>query len=119
MDYREDIKQCYSSIMEQESIVVNMHISRGFAIDIRPLVKTLDALKVMMVYVWEQHRYGTYKDFFHGKELETKYIDFIKSPHDLIISESKRYLHTFHVRTMFDDDLKLLEKMENLLDSLG
>ena len=119
MDYREDIKKCYSSIMEQEKGVVTMHVSLGFAVDIRPLTQTLDILKIMMVYAWEKYGYGTYKDYFHGKELETKYLSILKYPHDVIINDFRKYLKKFHVRTLFDDDLVSLEKMEEIINSLS
>ena len=118
MDYKEDIKKCYSSIMEQEQIAVNMHISMGFAMDISPITRTLDDLKVIMVYAWEKYGYGTYKDFFRGKDLETKYLGFIKYPHEVIINDFKKYLKLFRVRTIFDDDLESLEKMEEIITSL-
>lgn len=115
MDYKEDIQACYSSIMEQEKMVVNMQFSMGFSMDIRPLTQTLDILKIMMVYAWEKLGYGTYKDFFKGKELEAKYLSIIKYPHEVIIKDFIKYLGQFHVRTIFDDDVKTLEKMKEIL----
>ena len=72
MDYREDIKKCYDSIIEQEKTTVNMELSMGFSVNFRTIYQTLDLLKVMMVYAWGKYGYGNYKDFFKGKELETK-----------------------------------------------
>ena len=118
MDYREDIKRCYSSIMEQEKTTVNMELSMGFSMNFRTIYQTLDVLKVMMVYAWEKYGYGTYKDFFKGKELETKYLNIRQYPHDVIINDFKKYLRQFHVRTIFDDDVKTLEKMEEIINSL-
>lgn len=118
MDYREDIKKCYSSIMKQEKTTVNMEFSMGFSMNLRSIYQTLDALKVMMMYAWEKYGYGTYKDFFNGKELEMKYLNTRQYPHDVIVNDFKKYLKQFHVRTIFDDDLKSLEKMEEIINSL-
>lgn len=118
MDFKEDIKKCYSSIMEQEKAVVNMQFSMGFTVDIKPLTQTLDILKIMMVYAWEKYGYGSYKDFFHGKELETKYLSIIQYPDDVIVNDFKKYLKQSHVKTIFDDDLKSIERMENIVNSL-
>lgn len=119
MDYREDIKRCYSSIMEQEGTTVNIDFSMGFLMNLRTIYQTLDVLKMMMVYAWEKFGYGSYKDFFHGKELETKYLSIRQYSHDVIVNDFKKYLKQFHVRTMFDDDVKVLEKMEEIIYSLG
>lgn len=118
MDYSKDIEECYSSIMNQEDAVVNMQLSMGFAMDIRPLAQTLDNLKIMMVYAWERNGYGTYKDFFKGKELESKYLSFKEYPHEVIVRDFLKYLKLSHVRIMFDDDLKTLEKMKEILLAL-
>jgi len=118
MDYREDIKKCYSSIMEQEKTTVNMELSMGFPMNFRTIYQTLDMLKVMMVYAWEKYEYGTYKEFFKGKELETKYLSIRQYPHEVIVNDFKKYLRQFHVRTIFDDDIKALEKMEEIINSL-
>ena len=118
MDYREDIKRCYFSIMEQEKTTVNMELSMGFSINVRTIYQTLDVLKIMMVYAWEKYGYGTYKDFFKGKELETKYLSIRQHKHDVVINDFKNYLRQFHVRTIFDDDVKSLEKMEEIINSL-
>ena len=118
MDYRGDIKKCYSSIMEQEKLTANMELSMGFSVNLRTIYQTLDILKIIMVYAWEKHGYGSYKDFFQGKELETKYLSIIKYPHEAIVNDFKKYLKQSHVRTIFDDDLKSLEKMEEIINSL-
>ena len=118
MDYKEDIKKCYSSIMEQEKTAVNMELSMGFSINVRTIYQTLDVLKVMMAYAWEKHGYGTYKDFFKGKELETKYLSIRQHSHNVVVNDFKNYLKQFHVRTIFDDDVKSLEKMEEIIASL-
>lgn len=118
MDYKEDIKRCYSCIMEQEKTTVNMELSMGFSMNFRTIYQTLDVLKVMMVYAWEKYGYGTYKDFFKGKELEAKYLTIKQHPHDVIINDFNNYLKQFHVKTIFDDDLKSLEKMEEIINSL-
>lgn len=118
MDYRGEIKKCYASIMEQEKIVVNMSLSMGFSVDIKPLTQTVDILKMMMVYAWERLGYGSYKDFFHGKELETKYLSLKQYSDESILNDFKKYLKQSHVRTIFDDDVKALEKMEEIIASL-
>lgn len=118
MKYKEDIKKCYSSIIEQEKTTVNMELSMGFSMNFRTIYQTLDLLKVMMVYAWEKYGYGTYKDFFKGKELETKYLSIRQHPHDVVVNDFKKYLRQFHVRTIFDDDVKALEKMEEIINSL-
>jgi len=118
MDYREDIKKCYSSIMEQERITVNMESSLGFSVNVRTIYQSLDFLKIIMVYAWEKYGYGTYKDFFKGKELEIKYLNIKKYPHDVMVNDFKKYLKQFHVRTIFDDDVKSLKKMEEIINSL-
>lgn len=118
MNYREDIQECYSSIMEQEKMVVNMSLSMGFTVNIKPLTQTLDVLKIMLVFAWEKNKYGSYKDFFHGKELETKYLDIIQYPTETIVNDFKKYLKLSHVKTIFDDDVKVLEKMEIIISSL-
>ena len=118
MDYREDIKKCYSSIMEQEKATVNMELSLGLSMNLRSIYGTLDVLKIMMVYAWERHGYGSYKDFFHGKELETKYLGIKQYPDESIVNDFKKYLKQFHVKTIFDDDVKALEKMEEIINSL-
>lgn len=118
MDYREDIKKCYDSIIEQEKTTVNMELSMGFSVNFRTIYQTLDLLKVMMVYAWGKYGYGNYKDFFKGKELETKYLGIIQHPHDVVVNDFKNYLKQFHVRTIFDDDVKTLEKMEEIINSL-
>ncbi len=118
MDYREYIKKCYTSIIEQEKTTVNMELSMGFSVNVRTIYQTLDILKIMMVYAWEKYGYGTYKDFFKGKELETKYLSIIQHPHDIVVNDFKNYLKQFHVRTIFDDDVKVLEKMEEIINSL-
>ncbi len=118
MNYREDIKKCYASIMEQEKTTVNMDLSMGFPMNFRTIYQTLDVLKFMMVYAWERHGYGSYKDFFHGKELETKYLSIKQYPNESILNDFKKYLKQFHVRTIFDDDVKALEKMEEIIASL-
>lgn len=118
MDYRESIKDCFANILEQEKLLVSMNFSMGLSMDIRPLAQTLDNLKIMMVYAWEKKGYGTYKEFFHGKELETKYLSILNYPHDVVINDFKKYLRLNHVRTMFDDDLKSLEQMEEIMNSL-
>lgn len=118
MDYREDIKKCYASIMEQEKVTANMEFSLGFSVNFRTIYQTLDMLKIMMVYAWEKLGYGTYKEFFKGKELEEKYHNIRQHPHDVIINDFKNYLRQFHVRTIFDDDIKPLEKMEEIINSL-
>lgn len=118
MDYKEDIRRCYSCIMEQEKTTVNMELSMGFSMNFRTIYQTLDVLKIMMVYAWEKYGYGTYKEFFKGRELETKYLNIKQHPHDVIINDFKKYLKQFHVRTIFDDDLKSLEKMEEIINSL-
>lgn len=119
IDYRDDIKKCYSSIMEQERVTVNMGFSLGLDENLRSIYQTLDVLKIIMVYAWEKLGYGTYKDYFHGKELESKYLDLKQHTHEDIVNNSKNYLKKFHVRTIFDDDLKTLEKMEEIINSLG
>ena len=96
-----------------------MQLSMGFSMDIGPITRTLDDLKIIMVYAWEKYGYGTYKDFFHGKELETKYLFFLKYPHEVIIRDFKKYLKQFRVRTIFDDDMNSLEKMEEIIDGLS
>ncbi len=118
MDYREDIKKCYTSIMEQEKLTVNMESSLGFSVNLRTIYQTLDVLKMMMVFAWEKHRYGSYKDFFHGKELETKYLSIIQYPDKVIVNDFQKYLEQFHVKTIFDDDVKALEKMKEIINSL-
>ena len=118
MDYKEDIKRCYSCIMKQEKTTVDMELSMGFSMNFRTIYQTLDILKIMMVYAWEKYGYGTYKDYFKGNELETKYLSIRQHPHDVIINDFKKYLKQFHVRTIFDDDLKSLEKMEEIINSL-
>ena len=118
MDYKEDIRKCFSSIMEQEKTTVNMELSMGFSINFRTIYQTLDLLKVMMVYAWEKYGYGNYKDFFKGKELETKYLSIRQYPQDVVVNDFKNYLKQFHVRTIFDDDVKSLEKMEEIINSL-
>ncbi|MBR3022155.1 MAG: hypothetical protein IKH59_07315 [Bacteroidaceae bacterium] len=118
MDYREDIKKCYSSIMEQEKTAVNMELSLGFSVNLRTIYQTLDVLKIMMAYAWEKHRYGSYRDFFHGKEMESKYLGIKQYPHESIVNDFKKYLKQFHVRTIFDDDVNALEKMEEIISSL-
>ena len=119
MDYREDIKKCYSSIMEQENLTVNMESSLGFSVNLRTIYQTLDILKIMMAYAWEKNELGSYKDFFHGKELETKYLSIIQYPHEAIVNDFKKYLKLSHVRTIFDDDLQTLKKMEEIVNTLG
>ncbi|MBQ0156414.1 MAG: hypothetical protein KBT22_07555 [Bacteroidales bacterium] len=116
VSYKEEIKQCFSNIMKQEQVVVNMEIQLG--VSVRPLYKSLDNLKMMMVYAWEKYEYGTYKDFFHGKELETKFLDFKNYPHDTIVRESAKFMKLPGVRTIFDDDIETLEKMEDIIQSL-
>ena len=118
MELKGDIKKCYSSIMEQEKLTVNMEASLGFSVNLRTIYQTLDILKIMMVYAWEKYGYGSYKDFFHGKELEAKYLSIIQYPDDVIVNDFKKYLKQSHVRTIFDDDLKSLEKMEEIINSL-
>ena len=118
MDYREEIKECYKSIMEQERGIVNMQFSLGFSMDIKPLAQTLDNLKIMMVYAWERLGYGTYNDFFRGKELEEKYLSFLQFPHEVVVNDFKKYLDLFHVKTIFDDDLASLENMKIIINSL-
>lgn len=118
MDYREDIKKCYSSIMEQEKTAVNMELSIGFSMNFRSIYQTLDVLKIIMAYAWEKYGYGTYKDFFCGKELETKYLNIIKYPHEIVVNDFKKYLRQSHVRTIFDDDVNALGKMEEIIASL-
>ena len=95
--------------MEQEKLAVNMDFSLGFSTDLRTIYQTLDILKIMMVYAWEKQGYGSYKDFFHGKELETKYLSIIQYPNEAIVNDFKKYLKQFHVRTIFDDNAKALE----------
>ncbi len=119
MDYREDIKKSYACIMEQEKLTVNMEFSFGFSMNFRTIYQTLDILKIMMAYAWEKHGYGTYKDFFKGKELETKYQNIVQHPDELIINDFKKYLKQFHVRTIFDDEIETLEMMENIINSLA
>ena len=104
--------------MEQEKTTVNMELSMGFSVNFRTIYQTLDLLKVMMVYAWEKYGYGNYKDFIKGKELETKYLSIIQHPHDVVVNDFKNYLKQFHVRTIFDDDVKSLEKMEEIINSL-
>jgi len=104
--------------MEQEKTTVNMELSMGFPMNFRTIYQTLDMLKVMMVYAWEKYEYGTYKEFFKGKELETKYLSIRQYPHEVIVNDFKKYLRQFHVRTIFDDDIKALEKMEEIINSL-
>ena len=119
MDFREDINKCYLIIMEQEKLTVNMESSLGFSVNLRTVYQTLDILKIMMVYAWEKYGYGSYKDFFHGKELEAKYLSILQYPDDVIINDFKKYLKQFHVRTIFNDDLRSLEKMEEIISSLA
>lgn len=119
MNYREIIKKCYQSILEEEKITVNMQFSMGFNVDTRPIFQTLDILKIMMVYAWEKLEYGTYKDFLHGKELETKYLGFLQYPHDVIIQDSRKYLKLSHVRTIFDDNLNTLNTMERIINAIA
>ena len=116
MNYREDIKKCFAEIKDHEKSAVNMQFSMGFSMDITPIFKTLDDLKIMMVYAWERLGYGTYKDFFHGKELETKYLSFLKFPHQTLINDFKKYLDIFRVKTIFDDDIETLEKMKEIIN---
>lgn len=118
MNYREDIKKCFFCIMEQEKATVNMEFTMGFSIYFRTIYQTLDMLKVMMVYAWEKCGYGTYKDFFKGKELESKYLSIKQHPNDVVVNDFKNYLRQFHVRTIFEDDVKVLEKMEKIINSL-
>lgn len=118
MDYREDIKKCYTSIMEQEKLTVNMESSLAFSVNLRTIYQTLDVLKMMMVFVWEKHGYGSYKDFFHGTELKTKYLSIIQYPDKVIVNDFQKYLEQFHVKTKFDDDVKALEKMKEIINSL-
>jgi hypothetical protein len=118
MDYRVDIKKCYNSIMEQEKTTVNMEFYMGFSMNFRTIYQTLDILKIMMVYAWEKYGYGTYKDYFKGNELETKYLSIRQHPHDIVVNDFRNYLKQFHVRTIFDDDVKPLEKMEEIINSL-
>lgn len=118
MNCKDDIKECYASIMEQEKLAVNMDFSLGFSMDLRTIYQTLDILKIMMVYAWEKQGYGSYKDFFHGKELETKYLSIIQYPNEAIVNDFKKYLKQFLVRTIFDDNAKALEKMEEIINSL-
>ena len=118
VDYREDIKTCYASIMEQEKLTVNMEFSLGFSVNLRTIYQTLDILKIMMVYVWEKYEYGSYKDFFHGKELETKYLSIKQFPDKSIINDFKKYLKQSHVNTIFDDDVRTLKKMEEIINLL-
>ena len=117
-DYREDLKKCYASIMEQEKFTVNMESSLGFSVNLRTIYQTLDILKIMMVYAWERLGYGSYKDFFHGKELESKFLSIKPYPDETIINDFKKYLKQSHVRTIFDDDINALEKMEKILNAL-
>lgn len=117
-DYREGIKKCYASIMEQENLTVNIECTLGFSVNLRTIYQTLDILKIMMAYAWEKHGYGSYKDFFQGKELETKYLSFLQYSDEVIVNDFKKYLKQFHVRTIFDDDIKALEKMEEIINSL-
>ena len=117
MDYRDDIKQCYSAIMQQESFAVQMHITMG--VDIRPLAQTLDLLKIVMVYAWEHLGYGTYKDFFKGKELETKYLSLSNYSHSDKIGDFRKFLKQFRVRTLFDDDMASLAKMEEIVEAIA
>ncbi len=116
MDYREDIKKCYLSILTQEDITVNMELTIGA--NCRTIYQTLDVLKVMMAYAWEKHGYGTYKDFFKGHELESKYLSILNYPIEVVVSDFKKYLKQFHVRTIFDDDVNVLRKMEAIIYSL-
>lgn len=119
MDYKEDIKRCYSCIIEQEKNTVNMEFSMGFSMNFRTIYQTLDVLKIMMVYAWEKYGYGSYKDFFQGKELETKYLNIIQYPDNIIVNDFKKYLKKFHVKTIFDDEMDALHKMEDIINSLG
>ena len=105
--------------MKQEKFTVNMELSLGFSVNLRTIYQTLDILKIMMVYAWEKCEYGSYKDFFHGKELETKYLSIIQYPHETIVNDFKKYLKQSHVRTIFDDDLQTLKKMEEIINSLA
>lgn len=116
--YREEIRKCYAGIMEQEKLCVNMESSLGFSVNLRTIYQTLDILKIMMAFAWERLGYGTYKDFFQGKELETKYLSIIQYPNNLIVNDFTKYLKQSHVRTIFDDDLKSLEKMEEIINLL-
>lgn len=118
MDYKEDIKRCYSCIMEQEKTTVNMEFSMGFSMNFRTIYQTLDVLKIMMVYAWEKYGYGSYKDFFQGKELETKYLNIIQYPDNIIVNDFKKYIKKFHVKTIFDDEMETLHKMEDIINSL-
>lgn len=118
MDYREEIKKCYASIMEQEKTAVNMELSMGFPMNFRTIYQTLDVLKIMMVYSWEKHGYGSYKEFFHGKELETKYLSIKQYPEESIVNDFKKFLKQSHVRIIFDDDVKALEKIEEIINTL-
>ena len=115
---QEEIKECYSNIMEKEKITVEIEFSIGFSINFRTIYQTLDALKIMMVYAWEKYEYGTYKDFFKGKELETKYLSVRQYPHEIVVNDFKKYLRLFHVRTIFDEDVESLKKMEEIINSL-
>lgn len=119
MDYKEDIKRCYSCIMKQEKTTVDMEFSMGFSMNFRTVYQTLDVLKIMMVYAWEKYGYGSYKDFFQGKELETKYLNIIQYPDNIIVNDFKKYLKKFHVKTIFDDEMDTLHKMEDIINSLG
>ena len=118
MDYREDIKKCYSSIMEQEKAAVNMDFTTGFSVNLQTIYQSLDILKIMLVYAWERHGYGTYKFFFHGKELETKYLNIKQNPNELIINDFKKFLKQSFVRIIFDDDTEALVKIEEIVNSL-
>ena len=119
MDYRQDIKKCYQSILEEEKITVNMEFSLGFLVNVRSIYQTLDYLKFLMVYAWEKLEYGTYEDFFHGNELKTKYLSFLRYQHDFIIQHSLKYLRLNHVRTLFDDNLDTLETMEKIINAIA
>ena len=118
-DYREEIKKCYASIMEQENLCVNMESTLGFSVNLRTIYQTLDILKIVMVYAWEKYGYGSYKDFFYGKELETKYLSIKRYSDEVIINDFKKYLKQSHVNTIFDDDIRTLRKMEEILNSLA
>jgi len=118
-NYKEVIKKCYQQILEEESITVNMQFSLGFSVDTRSIFQTLDVLKLMMVYAWEILKYGTYKDFFHGKELETKYLSILNYPHDVIIKDFRNYLKLNRVRIIFDDNISTVETMEKIINAIA
>lgn len=121
MDYKEDLKKCYSGIMSYEGMVMQFHMMYLLSPtppDFRPVFRTLDQLKLITVYAWVVLGYGPYTDFFKGQELPNKFNAMLETTPEMLLMGFKIFLEDPSVVNLPNFDKTLLRKLTEVINSL-